>query len=137
MKWESGSHGSTFGGNPLGCAAALATLDLVERELAKNARVMGARMMAGLAKLQAKHQVIGDVRGAGLFIGVEFVKSRATKEPAKTLVHDLVQQAFRKGLLLLPCGESVIRLAPPLVVTEYDVDAGLAILDETLKGLTG
>lgn len=137
MKWESGSHGSTYGGNPLGCAAALATLDLVEGGLAANAKVMGARMLAGLAKLQARHQVIGDVRGVGLFIGVEFVKSRSTKEPAKELVHDLVQQAFRKGLLLLPCGESVIRLAPPLVVNEYDVDTGLAILDETLRGLTG
>ncbi|MDE2292855.1 MAG: acetyl ornithine aminotransferase family protein [Elusimicrobia bacterium] len=136
MKWESGSHGSTFGGNPVACAAALATLDVVEKSLAKNAKVMGERMLAGLAKLQEKHAVIGDVRGAGLFIGVEFVKDRSTKEPAATLVHDLVQQAFRKGLLLLPCGESVIRLAPPLVVDEYDVDAGLAILDETLSALT-
>ncbi|TPW21832.1 MAG: 4-aminobutyrate aminotransferase [Elusimicrobia bacterium] len=136
MKWESGSHGSTFGGNPVACAAALVTLDLVEKELAKNARVMGERMMAGLAKLQAKHSVIGDVRGAGLFIGVDFVKDRETKEPAKDLVHDLVQQSFRKGLLLLPCGESVIRLAPPLVVDEYDVDTGLRILDEVLTFLT-
>ena len=136
MKWESGSHGSTFGGNPVACAAALATLDLVERELAKNAKVMGARLMAGMRRLQEKHAVIGDVRGVGLFIGVEFVKDRTTKEPAKDLVHDLVQQAFRKGLLLLPCGESTIRLAPPLVVTEYDVDAGLALFDETLSGLT-
>ena len=137
MKWESGSHGSTYGGNPVACAAALATLDIVERDLLKNVKAMGERMMAGLAKMKERHAVIGDVRGAGLFIGVEFVRDRATKEPARTLVHDLVQQSFRKGLLLLPCGESVIRLAPPLVVDEYDVDKGLAILDETLTGLTG
>ncbi|OGR56797.1 MAG: 4-aminobutyrate aminotransferase [Elusimicrobia bacterium GWA2_69_24] len=136
MKWESGSHGSTFGGNPVACAAALATLDLVEKELLDNAQKMGKRLLAGLERLQSKYDCIGDVRGVGLFIGVEFVKDRKSKEPAKNLVHDLVQQAFRKGLLLLACGESVIRLAPPLVVDAYDVDTGLQILDETLAELT-
>jgi 4-aminobutyrate aminotransferase len=136
MKWETGSHGSTFGGNPVCCAAALATLDIVESELLKNARVMGDRLLAGVKGLQEEHACIGDVRGIGLFIGVEFVKDRATKEPAKALVHDLTQRAFRKGLLLLSCGESVVRLAPPLVVDEYDVDTGLRLLDETLRELT-
>ncbi|MFA5139321.1 MAG: acetyl ornithine aminotransferase family protein [Elusimicrobiota bacterium] len=136
MKWETGSHGSTFGGNPVCCAAALATLDIVESELLKNARVMGERLLTGMKALQERHPCIGDVRGLGLFIGVEFVKDRATKEPAKNLVHDLTQRAFRKGLLLLSCGESVVRLAPPLVVDEYDVDTGLRLLDETLKELT-
>jgi len=136
MKWETGSHGSTFAGNPVCCAAALATLDIVESELLKNVKVMGDRLMAGLRTLQAKHSVIGDVRGTGLFIGVEFVKDRQTKEPAKNLVHDLTQRAFRKGLLLLSCGESVVRIAPPLVVDEYDVDTGLRIIDECLTELT-
>ncbi|HXV59225.1 MAG TPA: aminotransferase class III-fold pyridoxal phosphate-dependent enzyme, partial [Vicinamibacteria bacterium] len=133
MKWRSGSHGSTFGGNPLCCAAALATLDVLEDGLIENARVMGQRMMAGLEQLMARHSVIGDLRGVGLFIGVELVKDRQTKEPAKTLVHDIEQRAFGKGLLLLSCGESVIRIAPPLVIDEYDVDTGLQILDECLS----
>ncbi len=136
MKWESGSHGSTFGGNPVACAAALATLDLVESELAANARKMGERLMAGMRKLQEKHEVIGDVRGVGLFIGVEFVRDRETKEPAKNLVSDLMKRAFRKGLLLLSSGQSVIRIAPPLVIDEYDVDRGLEIFDECLREVT-
>jgi len=136
MKWESGSHGSTFGGNPVACAAALATLDLVESELKENARVMGERLMAGVKMLQQKYDCIGDVRGVGLFIGVEFVRDRTSKEPAKRLVNDLMQRAFQKGLLLLTCGQSCIRLAPPLVIDEYDVDTGLAILDECLDELT-
>lgn len=135
MTWPRGSHGSTFGGNPVACAAALATLELVEDGLAKNAAKMGERLMSGLKKLQAKHACIGDVRGVGLFVGVEFVADRATKEPAADLVGKLEQLAFAKGLLLLGCGKSVIRVAPPLVLTEYDVDKGLEILDQCLEQL--
>ena len=135
MTWPRGSHGSTYGGNPVACASALATLDLVENGLAANAEKMGARLVAGLKKLQAKHACIGDIRGAGLFIGVEFVKDRSTKEPAAELVGKLEQLAFTKGLLLLGCGKSVIRIAPPLVLTEYDVDKGLEILGECLAEL--
>ncbi|HVE13353.1 MAG TPA: acetyl ornithine aminotransferase family protein [Elusimicrobiota bacterium] len=136
MKWDTGSHGSTFGGNPVACAAALATLDLVENELMANARKMGERLLAGLKRLANRYAVVGDVRGLGLMIGVEFVKDRNTKEPASALVHELEQRAFRKGLLLLSCGKSVIRFAPPLVIDEYDVDTGLAILDSCLAELT-
>jgi 4-aminobutyrate aminotransferase len=135
MTWPRGSHGSTFGGNPVACAAAVATLDLVENGLAANAAKMGERLLAGLRKLQAKHEVIGDVRGAGLFIGVEFVKDRKTKEPATELVGRLEQLAFKKGLLLLGCGKSVVRIAPPLVLNEYDVDKGLEILHDCLHEL--
>jgi 4-aminobutyrate aminotransferase len=135
MTWPRGSHGSTYGGNPVACASALATLDLVQSELAANAAKMGARLMAGLKKLQAKHASIGDVRGIGLFIGVEFVKDRVTKEPATELMADLEQLAFTKGLLLLGCGKSTIRVAPPLVLSEYDVDKGLEILDQCLTEL--
>jgi 4-aminobutyrate aminotransferase len=136
MKWKPGSHGSTFGGNPLSCAAALQTVDIVEKELLPNVRKMGARIMAGLRRLERKFEIIGDVRGVGLFIGVEFVKDRRTKEPAKAFVNDLMQRAFRKGLLLLSCGESVIRIAPPLSIDAYAVDRGLEILEECLQELT-
>ena len=97
---------------------------------------VGERLLDGAKKLQEKHQAIGDVRGVGLFIGMELVRDRESKEPAKNLALDLVQRAFRKGLLLLPAGRSVIRIAPPLVVDEYDVDKGLEILDECLEELT-
>jgi len=137
MTWPRGSHGTTFGGNPVCCAAALATLELVERELCANAARMGERMLSGLKRLQEKHTCLGDVRGAGLMIGIEFVKDRRTKEPAEELTHELEQLAFGKGLLLLSCGKSVIRVAPPLVLTEYDVDKGLAILDQCLTELAG
>jgi 4-aminobutyrate aminotransferase len=132
MKWGPGAHGSTFGGNPVCCAAALATLDLVEGGLTTNAQVMGERLMAGLRRLAERHEMIGDVRGIGLMIGVELVTDRATREPAPTLVHQLVQRAFQRGLLLLGAGKSALRLAPPLVIDEYDVDTALAMLDELL-----
>ena len=115
MRWETGAHGSTFGGNPVCCAAALATLDVVETELMANAVAMGKRLMAGVHRLADRHAVIGDIRGLGLMIGVEFVRDRTTREPASQLVRDLVQLAFTKGLLLLGAGRSTLRLAPPLV----------------------
>ena len=133
--WESGSHGSTYGGNPVCCAAALATLDLVEEGLMANAAAMGERLLAGLRRLQERHACIGDVRGVGLMIGVEFVKDRATREPAPELLRDLVLAAFQRGLLLLGAGKSTLRLAPPLVVDETDVDTALAILDRLLGEL--
>ncbi len=133
--WETGAHGSTFGGNPVCCAAALATLDLVEGGLMANAARMGDRLMAGLRKLQEKYACIGDLRGLGLMIGVELVKDRATREPAPELLRDLVQAAFRRGLLLLGAGKGTLRLAPPLVVDEYDVDTALAMLDGLLGEL--
>jgi 4-aminobutyrate aminotransferase len=133
--WETGSHGSTFGGNPVCCAAALATLDLVETELMANAVKMGHRLMAGLRQLEAKHACIGEVRGVGLMTGVEFVKDRRTREPAPELLRNLVLNAFQRGLLLLGAGKSTLRLAPPLVVDEEDVDTALAIIDGLLGEL--
>jgi 4-aminobutyrate aminotransferase len=132
-KWESGSHGSTFGGNPVCCAAALATLDLVENGLMANAVVMGERLMAGVRKLAEKHCCIGDVRGVGLMVGVEFVKDRATREPAPEIVEQLVQEAFKRGLLLLGAGKSSLRLAPPLVIGAEDIDTALAMIDARLS----
>jgi 4-aminobutyrate aminotransferase len=133
--WESGAHGSTYGGNPVCCAAALATLDLVESELMANAVRMGDRLMAGLRALEAKHACVGEVRGLGLMIGVEFVKDRRTREPAPELLRSLVLGAFQRGLLLLGAGKSTLRLAPPLVVDEGDVDTALAIIDGLLSEL--
>jgi 4-aminobutyrate aminotransferase len=130
--WESGSHGSTFGGNPVCCAAALTTLDLVEGGLMANAGRMGERLLTGACRLAAKHARIGDVRGRGLMVGMEFVKSRETREPAPAVVQELVQRSFRQGLLLLGAGKSSLRLAPPLVVDETDIDTALGMIDATL-----
>lgn len=134
-RWESGAHGSTFGGNPVCCAAALATLDLVEGGLAANAAAMGERLLAGARALSSRHPAIGDVRGLGLMLGLELVRDRASREPAPELVHRLVDLAFSRGLLLLGCGRSTLRLAPPLVVDAADVDTGLAMLDACLGEL--
>jgi 4-aminobutyrate aminotransferase len=135
MSWVHGSHGSTFGGNPVACAAALATLDLVEDGLMANAAKMGGLLMDGLRGMQAKHDIIGDVRGIGLMIGVEFVRDRATREPYEHLVHKIELESFAKGLLLLGCGRSTIRIAPPLVIDEEDVRNGLRVFDEVLTEL--
>ena len=132
MKWERGAHGSTFGGNPVCCAAALATLDLVEGGLMANAHVMGKRLLEAMQRLAERHAVIGDVRGLGLMVGVEFVKDRKTREPAREIVEELVQRAFKRGLLILGAGRSSLRLAPPLVVDEYDVDTAVGLIDEIL-----
>jgi 4-aminobutyrate aminotransferase len=136
MKWQPGAHGTTFGGNPVCCAAALATLDVVERELLPRVSRMGDRLLAGTSRLAEKHASIGEVRGRGLMIGAEFVKDGATREPAPEIPRELVQRAFRKGLLLLGAGKSSLRLAPPLVVDEYDVDTALRIIDECLTEMS-
>ncbi|TFH67097.1 MAG: acetyl ornithine aminotransferase family protein [Gemmatimonadales bacterium] len=133
--WPTGSHGSTYGGNPLCCAAALATLDLVENELMANAVHMGERLMAGVRAMAEHHSVIGDIRGRGLMIGIEFVEDRDSKKQLPDLVKQLVQQAFREGLLLLGAGPTSLRLAPPLVVDEYDVDTALTMIDRLLGEL--
>jgi 4-aminobutyrate aminotransferase len=125
MKWKPGAHGSTFGGNPVCCAAALATLDLVEKEYMKNARAMGEILMAKSRELAAKTKTIADVRGRGLMMGIEL------KDPA--LVKRVVLSAFRKGLLLLGAGKSTIRLAPPLVIDEEDIDVALSTIGELLS----
>jgi 4-aminobutyrate aminotransferase len=133
MTWPRGSHGSTYGGNPVCCAAGLATLEIVE-ELLPNVRDSGEYFLGELRKLQAKYPRIGDVRGVGFMIGVEFVEA-GTRVPASEWVGKLEQLAFRKGLLLLSCGQSTIRMAPPLVVGKYEVDICISILEECLQEL--
>ncbi|MGE5251215.1 MAG: acetyl ornithine aminotransferase family protein [Bacteroidota bacterium] len=132
MDWEKGSHGNTFGGNPISCAAGLATIDLIEKEYMQNAAEVGQYTLDALAEIQARHPSIGDVRGLGLMIGVEFVKDRETKEPASELTERVVNLAFERGLLMLSCGNSVIRIAPPLCITTQEADEGLAIFEEAI-----
>jgi 4-aminobutyrate aminotransferase len=131
-KWPRGAHGNTYGGNPICCAAALATLDLVEHEYTANAADVGAYFIDRLRGLQGGHPEIGDVRGKGLFIGMELVKDRTTKAPAKEFCEAAITRAFHNGLLLLSAGPSTIRLAPPLVVTRGQIDEAMTILDASL-----
>ncbi|MBI3504296.1 MAG: acetyl ornithine aminotransferase family protein [Proteobacteria bacterium] len=131
-RWKRGAHGNTYGGNPVCCAAALATLDLVERGYAANAAKVGDYFMEKLRALQAKHACIGDVRGKGLMIGMELVEDRATKAPATTLCDAVITRAFHNGLLLLSCGISTVRFMPPLLITHAQVDEAIAILDRSL-----
>lgn len=133
MTWPRGSHGSTYGGNPVCCAAALATLDVVEG-LLDSVRDTGAHLQSDLKALQRSHPVIGDVRGVGLMVGAEFVQPN-TREPASAYVADLEQLAFQRGLLLLSCGKSTIRFAPPLVVGRHEVDVMLGVLGACLQEL--
>jgi 4-aminobutyrate aminotransferase len=131
-KWPRGAHGNTFGGNPLCCAAALATLDLVEQQYAKNAAEVGTYFIDRLRGLEERHNEIGDVRGRGLFIGMELVKDRLTKTPAKELCDATITRAFYNGLILLSCGTSTVRFMPPLVVSRAEVDEALTILEASL-----
>jgi 4-aminobutyrate aminotransferase len=132
MDWPRGAHGNTFGGNPLACAAALKTFELIEREYLENAATVGQYALDALHEIMARHPSIGDVRGIGLMIGVEFVKDRRSKVPAEELRDRIVDLAFERGLLLLGCGKSVIRVAPPLCITKSEIDDGLRILDEAV-----
>ena len=132
MTWGRGTHGSTYGGNPVCCAAANATLEIIGAEL-PNIRKTGKFFIEELTKLQKKHPAIGDIRGVGLMIGAEFIL--ADGSPATEYVGKLEQLAFRKGLLLLSCGKSTIRFAPPLVITQDEITVGLEILDQCLVEL--
>jgi 4-aminobutyrate aminotransferase len=136
MDWEAGSHASTFGGNPVSCQAALATIDLLQKELMANARIQGKRLIEGLRELQQTHESMGDVRGKGLMVAVELVKNRQTKAPARKLRPRIIQKAFEKGLLLLGCGENSIRFCPALTVTGAQVDLCLTIFDEAIRETT-
>ena len=133
MTWPRGSHGSTYGGNPVCCAASLATLEIIDG-LLPQIRSTGEILIKGLQELQKKHSAIGDIRGTGLMIGCEFVNPK-NKEPATQFVGQLEQLAFRKGLLLLSCGKSTIRFAPPLVISPEEVKVGLEVLDQCLVEL--
>ncbi len=132
MTWPRGSHGNTFGGNPISCAAALATIDLIENEYMENAAAVGQYTLDALHEIMARHPSIGDVRGIGLMIGVEFVKDRKSKVPADELCNRIVDLAFERGLILLNCGKSIMRIAPPLSISKAEMDEGLAIFEEAV-----
>jgi 4-aminobutyrate aminotransferase len=135
MQWNSGGHGSTYGGNAVSCAAAIATLDLLQEGLVANAARVGAHLLEKLRELPERHEVVGDVRGLGLMLAIDLVKDRKSRAPAKDKVDPVLKAAFERGLLLLGCGESAIRLTPPLVVTEEEADVAVGILDEALGTL--
>ena len=132
MTWPPGAHASTFGGNPVACAAALTTIALLERELIDNAARMGAYMMNRLREWPARFPSAGDVRGLGLMIGVELVRDRRTKEKAPALRDRVLDLAFQRGLLVLGAGDSTIRLCPPLVITRDQCDFALDTLEACL-----
>jgi 4-aminobutyrate aminotransferase len=132
-KWKRGAHGNTFGGNPLCCAAALATLDLVESEYAANAGAVGAYFIERLRELQKRFDCIGDVRGKGLMIGAELVTDRESRKPASALCQRVLTRAFHNGLILLSCGVSTLRFIPPLLVSRENVDEAMGLLEVSLK----
>ena len=132
MDWPPGSHASTFGGNPVACAAALATMDLLEGGLMENAAVQGAYLMTALKERMARHEVMGDVRGLGLMIGVEFVKDRTSMERFPELRDRLEVECFDRGVLVLGCGPNTLRLCPPLLIERDQIDVFLKVFDEAL-----
>lgn len=132
MDWGKGTHGNTYGGNPISCSAALATIDLIQNEYMENAAVMGQHVLDAMEEIMHRHPSIGDVRGKGLMIGVEFVKDQETKEPAKDLTERVVELAFENGLLMLSCAKSVIRVAPPLSISKSEIDEGLQIFTKCI-----
>ncbi len=132
MDWMPGAHASTFGGNPVAIAASLATIELLEQGLVKNAAEMGDYLMDGLRDLMNKHRVIGDVRGKGLMIGIELVKDRETNEAHPDALHHVENECFKRGLITLGCGTSTIRLSPPLVIDRAQCDFAIKTIDEAI-----
>jgi len=135
MTWPPGAHASTFGGNPVSAAAALATIKVLKDGLVRNAEVVGEYLIGRLRSLMDKHPIIGDVRGKGLMIGVELVRDRVTKERADTERNALVQAMFHKGVLVLGAGRNALRFAPPLVFTKDQADTVVTLFDEALAAL--
>lgn len=133
MSWEPGAHSTTFGGNPIACAAALVTIELLENGLMQNATRMGDYIMKHLKGMMKRYEIMGDVRGKGLMIGIEFVKDRRTKEVAPELTNQIAYECFRNGLMLLTCGKNVIRFIPPLIVSQHTVDQALDIFEKAVK----
>ena len=137
MNWEAGSHASTFGGNPLSCQAAMATIELLENNMMKNAANQGKRLIESLREMQKTYECMGDVRGKGLMVAVELVKDRHTKAPATEWRSRIIKKTFEKGLLLLGCGENSIRFSPSLSITSNEVDTGLSIFEESVREVAG
>jgi 4-aminobutyrate aminotransferase len=137
MRWKPGAHGTTFGGNPVCIAAALATMDLIDKEYRENAAKIGDYMFARMADWKKKFKIVGDVRGRGLMIGIELVRDQRTKEKAGDLRNLLVDAAFHRGLLVLGAGENTVRLSPPLLIDEAQADFAMRTLEECLREAEG
>jgi 4-aminobutyrate aminotransferase len=133
MDWGPGAHASTFGGNPVACAAALETIRLLEQKYVANAACMGEYILGRLADWPHRHSLVGQVRGRGLMIGIELVKSQETREPNPEARHKVIEKAFHRGLLILGCGESTVRLMPPLIIEQEHADTALEILNACLS----
>src|SRR5947209_4959113 len=136
MDWKPGAHASTFGGNPVAIAAALKTIELLEHELVANSAEVGAYLKSGLEKLQDKHDCIGDVRGMGMMLGVEFVTDRSSKKPDAELRDRVEMASFERGLILLGAGPNSIRWSPPLILNRENVDVALEIFDDAIAAST-
>ena len=132
-QWKRGAHGNTYGGNPITCAAANATIDLVEASMVGNAATVGAHFTAQLHALAREFPCIGEVRGKGLMIGMELIETDAARTPARALCDAVITRAFHNGLLLLSCGTSTVRFMPPLNVTTAEIDEAMALLRTSLR----
>jgi 4-aminobutyrate aminotransferase len=132
MDWHKGAHASTFGGNPVALTAALKTIELLQGELIDNSREVGAYLEAGLRKLQEKYDCIGDVRGLGMMLGVEFVTDKTSLTPAPELRDAIEMECYKRGLIILGCGNNAIRWSPPLILTKENVDVALQIFDDAI-----
>ena len=132
MNWKVGSHGTTYGGNPVCVAAAIATLDLVEGGLMANAEKMGKYIFGKIADWPKRFKIVGDVRGKGLMIGTEYVRDQRTKERAHDLRDKVVEAAFRRGMLTLGSGENSIRMSPPLIIDQQQADCAIRIMEESI-----
>jgi 4-aminobutyrate aminotransferase len=137
MDWDKGSHGSTYGGNPVSCAAALASIRVIKDGLLENAALQGKILQKGLEAIKDQFECIGDVRGLGLMQAAEFVTNRHTKKHDKKIRDLMLRRCFENGLLLLSCGDSTIRFCPPLIVTSEQIEIGLEIFSDVLKSVAG
>ena len=134
--WEADHHGSTFGGNLVSCAAALATVEIIEEEgLCDHAHSTGNYIMEKLVELKSNYEIVGDVRGKGLMIGIEIVENKDSKKQDKEKRDQIILNGFEKGLLIIPCGENIIRICPPLAITKEEVDTGLKLLETSIQSV--
>jgi 4-aminobutyrate aminotransferase len=132
MDWPMGAHGNTYGGNPVSCSAGIATLELIEGGFMENAAEMGEYALDALSEIMTRHPSIGQVRGKGLMIGIEFVKNRESKIPAADLRDRIVEKAFHNGLITLGSGKNSVRISPPLNISQDLINEGLQMLEEAI-----
>jgi 4-aminobutyrate aminotransferase len=134
MDWSAGSHASTFGGNPLSCAAALAVIDVIKEEkLLENANKQGVYALKRLSEFKQENPLVGDVRGKGLMIGVELVEDKDSKKPAAEKAREVIIRSWKRGVAIVTCGASTLRLSPPLTIQREMLDTALDIVEDTIN----